>query len=503
VNSLSRFTPLAKWIAFSLLLAVLLAVGSPVGFLAWVWLQDKTAPRPDPVAGHGDFSHEENVTPAEVLPVSADPATAERQLTELVARANREHRKISISGAKHSMGGHTLYPGGITLDMLPFNRMTVDEPARILTVGAGARWSEVIPFLDRHGLAMAVMQSNNDFSVGGSLSVNCHGWQPDSPPIASTVDSFRLITADGKIVTCSRTENPELFSLALGGYGLFGIILDARLRVVPNEYYHAVSVKLSPADYSASYQSSVENQPDVGLAFGRICIAPSHFLDQALLVSYHRVETPRAVTGTLGPVPSRLLERLIFRGSIGSDYGKNLCWFAENLTGGEAPGLHSRNEIMNEPSDWFADHDAQSTEILHEYFIPPARLADFVRTIRPLLDTYRPDLLNITVRKVKADPDTRLAYARQDMFGLVMYFHQPLGHEADSEMTAFTRSMIDAALSWGGTYYLPYRPAATLSQFHAAYPQADSFFTAKRHYDPNGIFQNEFYKRYGYKSGTP
>ena len=81
------------------------------------------------------------------------------------------------------------------------------------------------------------MQSNNAFSVGGSLSVNCHGWQFDRPPIASTVESFRLMQADGTIVRCSRKENQELFSLALGGYGLFGIILDAELRVVPNERY--------------------------------------------------------------------------------------------------------------------------------------------------------------------------------------------------------------------------------------------------------------------------
>ena len=79
------------------------------------------------------------------------------------------------------------------------------------------------------------MQSDNSFTVGGSLSVNCHGWQYSRPPIASTVESFRLMKADGDIVRCSRTENQELFSLVLGGYGLCGIILEADIRVVRNE----------------------------------------------------------------------------------------------------------------------------------------------------------------------------------------------------------------------------------------------------------------------------
>jgi FAD/FMN-containing dehydrogenase len=110
-------------------------------------------------------------------------------------------------------------------DMLPFNQMSLDSKRRLLAVGAGARWADIVPFLDHQGLAVAVMQSNNDFTVGGSLSVNCHGWQHNSRPIASTVESFRLATAAGEIITCSRTENQELFTLVLGGYGLFGVIL--------------------------------------------------------------------------------------------------------------------------------------------------------------------------------------------------------------------------------------------------------------------------------------
>lgn len=95
----------------------------------------------------------------------------------------------------------------------------------------------VIPYLDAPGRSVAIMQSNDSFSVGGSISVNCHGWQLDRPPIIDSVESFRLLTADGEIRQCSRSENVELFALVPGGYGLFGVILDVRLRVVPNERY--------------------------------------------------------------------------------------------------------------------------------------------------------------------------------------------------------------------------------------------------------------------------
>ena len=97
------------------------------------------------------------------------------------------------------MGGHTICPDGIVLNMLPFNRMDLDAEHSILHVGSGARWTEIVPYLDARGFSVAVMQSNNNFSVGGSLSVNCHGWQHNSPPIASTVESFRLMKADGSV----------------------------------------------------------------------------------------------------------------------------------------------------------------------------------------------------------------------------------------------------------------------------------------------------------------
>src|SRR2546430_16976942 len=112
------------------------------------------------------------------------------------------------------------------------------------------------------------MQSDSPFTVGGSLSVNCHGWQNDRPPIASTVESFRLLLADGRIVRCSRSENAELFAATLGGYGLFGIILDVDLRVVPDGRYRIEHTRVGGTDYVEVVRARVRSGP-VGLAFGR------------------------------------------------------------------------------------------------------------------------------------------------------------------------------------------------------------------------------------------
>jgi FAD/FMN-containing dehydrogenase len=486
-----------KIVCVALLVALAVLVGPPAIFLTRVWMQDGPAPMAFATAGKDDASRLEPNQPLEVIALKADPAEAETQLRALVRRATASHLHISISGAHHSMGGHTLYPGGLVLDMDGFRGMALDEKARLLTVGAGARWRDIIPYLDQRGCAVTIMQSNNDFSVGGSLSVNCHGWQNDSPPIASTVESFRLLTASGDVLRCSRHENRELFSLVLGGYGLFGVMLDVRLRVLPNEFYVAEAHKVPAQDYAQVYHSLTRGRSDVGMAYGRINVAPGAFMREGIITLLKRVPGEHPSQGTMTTVTPSLLKRLVFRGGAGSDYGKELRWWLENTFGETDGKVLSRNQIMNEASELYATRDPQSTDILHEYFIPEKRLGEFIEKARVVLLKRRPELLNVTVRNVERDDDTMLRYATEEVFGLVMLFDQHKDAASEEAMRDLTRDLIDVALSCGGRYYLPYRPHATQAQFLQAYPQARKFFALKKRYDPQGLFENSFYLNYG------
>jgi hypothetical protein len=108
------------------------------------------------------------------------------------------------------------------------------------------------------------------------------------------------------------------------------------------------------------------------------------------------------------------------------------------------------------------------------------------------------DLLNVTVRDVRADQDTLLRYATTEMLALVMLFSQERTEAGETSMEQFTRALVDVALDLGGTYYLPYRLHPTVDQFRRAYPKHAEFFAAKRRHDPSELFQNGFYARYGH-----
>ena len=493
-----------RWLRRTLALSVILVVaflGRPTIHLLWTAWQDVDAGQPLPPGFVEDASRMNATQVAEVWAVPTDRALAETQLAGLLKRAREENLRVSIAGARHTMGGHTIYPGGIVIDMLPFKEMRLDEAKEILHVQAGSLWKDVIAFLDARGRSVAIMQSNNSFSVGGSISSNCHGWQYGRPPIASTVESFRLMKADGTLVRCSRLENAELFSLALGGYGLFGIILDVDLRVVPNERYRIEQFVVSVDQAMETFDKRIRSKPDVAMVYARLGIVPDNFLKPVIINVLYRDPSSDGEVPKLTEPGMVSLRRSMFRGSVGSDYGKQLRWQAETKLQPHLKNKYfSRNQLLNEGVEVFQDRSTESTDILHEYFVPREGIAKFVEDLRRIVPAHQGDLLNVTVRYVDTDTDTFLRFADKPMFAIVMLFNQPRTATGDAKMQAMSQEMIEAALASGGRYYLPYRLHATLGQFRRAYPQADEFFELKKKYDPDGLFQNQFYLKYGAKS---
>ncbi len=126
------------------------------------------------------------VAHAGIVNLEPDFNATEKLLRNTLARARSENLAVVPFGARHSMGKQALREGAIHVDTSGFNHLEMDGD--LLRAQSGARWSQVIDFLAVRGLAVEVMQSNNDFSVGGTLSVNAHGWQPNRPPVASTVE---------------------------------------------------------------------------------------------------------------------------------------------------------------------------------------------------------------------------------------------------------------------------------------------------------------------------
>jgi FAD/FMN-containing dehydrogenase len=352
--------------------------------------------------------------------------------------------------------------------------------------------------LDAAHASPAVMQSNSDFAVAATFSVNAHGWPVPYGPFGSTVRSIRLMLADGSILRCSRTEHAELFSLAMGGYGMAGILLDLDVEMVPNTLMRPEFERMDADSLADRMMGKLRDAPAIKMMYGRLNVARGDFFTEALMVSYRPVATPAeglppverhgALTG---------LTRSIYRAQIGSESAKRARWLAETRGGPRlGSGVATRNTLLNEPVSNLGNSPAGRTDILHEYFVPPARFKEFLAACRQLIPKAKAEFLNVTLRYVARDETSLLSFATTDRIAAVMSFSQTMTPEGEAEMLLLTEALIERVAALGGSCYLPYRLHARVDQFHRVYPGARRFAELKRHYDPGLLFRHSLWDNY-------
>jgi len=485
-----------KHIFYLVILGLIIFVSIPVVHIFRTYLNEGNVQVQTPKGYINDASGMNATKIHSIIDVPNTKTEIVNQLKEIIEYSKINNIPISIAGAKHSMGGHTMYPDGIVLNMRPYKEMQFDTSSNVLTIGSGALWEDAINYLDKFGKSIAVMQAFSSFSIGGSLSVNGHGWQKDSPPISVSVISFTLMNENGEILNCSRTENQELFSLVIGGYGLFGIILDVKLKVVDNEALRFKYIRLSPENYVSNYRKFVTGNPDVELVFGRLRISNKLFLEEATINYFEKVnQKPLPLTQqSPNDIDSK---RLVFRSTVNSEYGKRLRWDLETgMNKVSKNNILSRNELLNDNVTLIENKDTNSTDILHEYFIPERNFTQYINALKSVLPNKCIDLLNITIRGVYKDNDSYLNYARENVFGFVFLFNQKKNERDEKEMKLLTMQLVDIAIKFEGTYYLPYRLHIDKKTFRRVYPEGEEFFKLKLKYDPREVFKNKFYDHY-------
>jgi FAD/FMN-containing dehydrogenase len=406
--------------------------------------------------------------------------------------------QLAFGGGRYSMGGQVAARDGLHLDMRQMDQLVWLRPEEhAVRVQAGMRWRDLQELLDPLGLAVKTMQSYANFTVGGSVSVNCHGRYVGHGPIGNTVRALQLVLADGSTVESSRSLHPELFRAAIGGYGAVAAITEVELELADNVRIERTVESVPLDQYLAYFKEKV--LADKHAVLHNADLLPPAF-DNLVSVTWRRVSESKPLTETA---------RLVPRGQSYS-LDQNVIWSITELPGGADLRRNVIQPVMTaKPVVKWLNHEASldaaeleprtramSTYVLQEYFIPEHKAIDFVRKMAKVLQKHDVVALNISIRHSPADTTSLLPWARADVLSFVLYYKQRTWESARENVGRWTRELIDLALKHEGRYYLPYQMHATKQQFESAYPEVVQLRSLKQRVDPNGKLSNELWRKY-------
>ena len=429
------------------------------------------------------------------------------ELAEIVRSASRKGLPISVSGCRHSMGGQQFATDSICIDTRSLDRVvSFDQERGLIEAEAGIQWPKLIrTYLDAQGdsvkqWGIAQKQTGADtFTLGGSLSSNVHGRGLAMKPLISNIESFTLIDADGKSIRCSRNENNELFRVAIGGYGLFGLIDSVTLRLVPRQKLRRAVEIIHAGDLPKRFEERIADKFLYGDFQFLVDEKSPDFLQRGVFSCYEPIDERKAIIAKKELHDDDWLEllRLAYTDREKafkrySDYylstNGQTYWSDTNQLSAYLPNYAQkiRERIGGD----------ESSLIITEIYVPRPDLPNFLSQAAELLRSNRTIVIYGTVRLIEKDDESFLAWAKKPYACIIfnlLTLHTPAGIEASARSF---RGLIDLAIARGGSYYLTYHKLAKPEQVMACYPQFKQFLELKRKYDPSERFQSDWYRYY-------
>ena len=243
---------------------------------------------------------------------------------------------IAVRGGGHSVAGFSTCDNGLVIDLSPMSSVRVDPESRRATVGGGAVWANVDHETQAHGLAttggLVSSTGVGGFTLGGGI-----GWLMRRHGLAcDNLVSADVVTADGRLVHASETENADLLWGLRGGGGNFGVVTQFELQLHPV----GPMVYAGPIFYSAdadrellrAFRAWADDAPDEITALVNLTTAPplpvipsewhgkkvAAFIavstgpletGDSLVAGFRDVAEP--IADLLGPMPYQVIQTLI------------------------------------------------------------------------------------------------------------------------------------------------------------------------------------------------
>lgn len=426
-----------------------------------------------------------------------------------ILEAKRDGKSISTAGGRHAMGAQQFGSGTVLTDTTGLNRvLNFDHDEGTIEVEAGIQWPELIDYLltvqRGESVQWGIVQKQTGadrLSIGGSLASNIHGRGLRLKPLIQDVESFTLVDANGNLRVCSRRENPELFRLAIGGYGLVGIIGTVQLRLALRTKLQRIVEVIEVKDLIAAFEERIAQ----GFLYGDFQYSTDpdseDFLTKGVFSCYRPVHDVTPIPPGQKELSPQDWKNLVYLAHF--DKGKAFRRYADHYLSTSGQIYWSDTHQMSTYLDDYhrvldrrlgTTHPA--TEIITEIYVPRQTLVGFLDEVRADFRRHDVNVVYGTIRLIERDDESFLAWAKESYVCVIFNLHTVHTPEGVDHSAAAFRRLIDMAIRRGGSYYLTYHKYATREQVLACYPRFPAFLRLKTKYDPEERFQSDWYRHH-------
>ena len=408
-----------------------------------------------------------------------------RSAQDTVVAAARNGTSVCVCGGRYSTGGQQFAVAAVLIDTTAMNHvLNFDADKGLIEVEAGIRWPDLIDHLvssqagNARQWGILQKQTGADrFTIGGTVAANAHGRGLCLQPFMNSVESLTLVDATGQVVACSRTTHPQLFRLAVGGFGLFGVIVSVTLRLMPRRVIQRVVEVCHVKDLMAAFERQIAQ----GCLYGDFQFAIDDASADFLVKGIFSVYRPVTIAGDIPENQAELSDEKwldlaylthIDKREAFRRYSAHYLATSGQLYWSDTHQLSTYVEGYHELIDGKPGMQGHGTEVLMEMYVPRDRLVDFMDGARNALREIGANVIYGTIRLIERDNETFLAWAKESFACIIFNLHTPHTTAGLHDSERACRILIDLLLPMNGACSLAYQQFATREQIEAVFPAA-------------------------------
>ena len=424
-------------------------------------------------------------------------------IAKAVQVAAESGRGIIARGMGRSYGDPAQNGGGLVVDMNALNQIhSIDPDTGIVDVDAGVNLDQLMKAALPYGLWVPVLPGTRQVTIGGAIGPDIHGKNHHSAgSFGDHVVSMELLVADGRVLHLEpEGETSELFWATVGGMGLTGIILRARIKMTKTEtaYFISDTVRTTTLDetieehshgqeegytYSSAWFDAISAPPKTGRStISRGSLATLDQLKEfapKLAKDPLKFKAPQLMT-VPDIFPSWTMNKLTLS-AIGEAY--------------YMMGAPSKNDIKNltqfyQPLDligeWNRGYGSKGF-LQYQFVVPTDAVEPFKDIIYQIQSSGHYTALNV----FKLFGEGNRAPLSYPMKGWNVCVDFPIRDGLNN----FLDRLDDQVMEFGGRLYLAKESRTSAEKFHKMYPELAGWLKTRREIDPTGVFASDMSRR--------